>query len=223
MNQRQVFETRLERYCRLKRLSPLTFKKHSFNLAVFCNWLGRKEFNKLNCQNFIIFLQDKGWKVNSINSAISTLKVLTQQLADNGDIEEDFSHKLKVLRQDPFSPILLTQNEVFAIINCPRVWGKYHKYIDRRKYDLYFELLACCALRRAEVLNLRVRDFDFTSNTFRILGKGRKVRTLPIPKLMREKLKIWVMEKGDYDNFIFSGSKGGRMGISTFRDELKKE
>lgn len=217
------YNTMLDRYCRLKKLSPLTLKKHSFNLSVFCTWLGSKELSKQNCQNFIIYLQDKGWKVNSINSAISTLKVLTQLLVDEGELTDDFSHKLKVLRQEPFSPILLNNNEVIAIINCPRIWGKYHKWIDRRKYDLFFELLACCGLRRNEALNLRVKDIDFISGTFRVLGKGSKIRTIPLPKPTGSKLRVWLTDRGvGAEDFVFAGHKGNRMGISTFRDELNK-
>lgn len=223
MSKLSLYQKEMEQYYKLRRLSPLTLKKYIFNLTVFCNWLGSKEFTVQNCKNFIIFLSDKGWKVNTINSAISTLKILTQLLEESREIEEDFSHKLKVLRQEPFSPNLLTLEEVVAIIDCPRIWGKYHKWIDRRKYDFFFELLGCCGLRRSEALNLRVKDISFGSGTFRILGKGSKVRTIPLPKITRDKLKIWLYNrKASDENFVFEGHKGRRMGVSTFKDELNK-
>ena len=213
----------LEQYCKLRGLSILTLNKHLFNLGVFCKWLGRKDFNKEHLRGFVLYLLNKGWKPNTINSAISTLKILSQLLFDQGVVENDLSGCLKSVKVDPFNPILLTLKEVEAIITCPRTWGKYHKWIDRRKYDFFFEILARCALRRNEAINLKVEDFDFENGTFKVVGKGNKLRTIPIPSIIRAKLYLWFLErKAKPENWVFRGQSGGRAGISTFKGELKK-
>ena len=220
---KSLYKEQLEQYCKLGRLSSLTLDKHLFNLKVFCKWLGKKEFNKENLRSFIIYLQDnKSWKPSTVNSMISTLKILSRQLYDNGLAEHEFSYSLRSVKVEPFNPTLLTLKEVEAIINCPRNWGKYHKWVDRRKYDFFFELLARCALRRNEALSLRIGDFDFENGLLRILGKGNKVRTIPIPELMKTRLCLWLLErKAKVEDWVFAG-RNGKSGISTFRDELKK-
>ena len=213
----------LEQYCKLKNLSPLTLQRHLLNLKTFTKRLGRKEITKQRLIDFIIYSQRKGWKPATTNSAISTLKVLCGVLYDRGNTEVDLSTSIHSLKVEPFNPTLLTLEEVERIVDCPRVWGKYHKWIDRRKYDFFFELLARCALRRAEALHLRVQDFNFEDATFRIMGKGSKIRTIPIPEIIKTKLYLWFMErKARPEDWVFIGNRGGKAGISTFRDELKK-
>lgn len=213
----------LEQYCRIKNLSPLTLQRNLLNLKTFTKWLGRKELTKQSLIDFIIYSQDKGWKPATINSAVSTLKVLCSLLYERGDTEVDLATNIHTLKVEPFNPILLTIEEIERIINCPRVWSKYHKWVDRRKYDFFFELLARCALRRAEAQNLRVQDFNFEDGTFRIIGKGNKIRTIPIPDIIKTKLYLWFMErKARPEDWVFMGTRGGKVGIATFRDELKK-
>ena len=218
-----TLKTGIEQYCKLRGLSALTLNKHWFNLKVFCGWLGRKEFNKENLRAFVLYLQDKGWKQNTINSAVSTLKILSQLLYDQGFIENDLSNCIKSVKVGPFNPTLLTLSEVEAIINCPRTWGKYHKWIDRRKFDFFFEFLARCGLRRNEAINLKSSDFDFESGIFKVIGKGNKLRTIPIPTVLGSRLYLWLFErKVTPEGWVFAGQSGGRAGISTFKNELKK-
>ncbi|WP_407931463.1 tyrosine-type recombinase/integrase, partial [Ignavibacterium album] len=42
------------------------------------------------------------------------------------------------------------------------------------------ELLYGCALRVSELCNLKVKDVDFEGSTIRILGKGNKMRIVPV-------------------------------------------
>lgn len=217
------YKNLLEQYCKLKNLSPLTLQRHLLNLKAFAKRLGRKEITKQRLIDFIIYSQKKGWKPATTNSAISTLKVLCGLLYDRGDTEVDLSIGIHSLKVEPFNPILLTIEEIYRIINCPRTWGKYHKWIDRRKYDFFFEILARCGLRRAEAQHLRVQDFNFEDGTFRIIGKGRKIRTVPIPDIMKTKLYLWFLErKARPEDWVFMGTRGSKVGIVTFRDELKK-
>jgi integrase len=48
-------------------------------------------------------------------------------------------------------------------------------------FDLVVKLLFGCGLREFEVLQLRVRDFDFDGNMLTVHGKGKKDRTVPLP------------------------------------------
>ena len=60
-----------------------------------------------------------------------------------------------------------------------------YKEIDKdqknaKLYKLIIELLYGCALRVSELCNLNFGDINIHSKTVRILGKGNKVRIVPI-------------------------------------------
>lgn len=203
-------------------VSLLTVKRHADNLKYFCRYLGRRRLTRRNIEKFIDYYR-KGHKPATVNSAINTIKCFARFLFERKIITKRVTYRLKNLPDDPFTPELLTPNEVRKIIDCPRVWGAYHKWVDRRRYDLYFELLAGCGLRRTEGLSLRVRDFDFINDEFRVLGKGSEVRTIPIPKIIREDLINWIQEKKIKQNyFIFGKKQDQRPTAAAFSDELKK-
>jgi site-specific recombinase XerD len=52
--------------------------------------------------------------------------------------------------------------------------------INSKLYKIIFELLYGCALRVSELCNLNFGDVSISSKTIRILGKGNKVRIVPI-------------------------------------------
>lgn len=54
------------------------------------------------------------------------------------------------------------------------------------------EFLYGTGIRVGELVALDVRDLELASGQVRVLGKGRKERVVPIPKLAREVLALWV-------------------------------
>lgn len=55
-----------------------------------------------------------------------------------------------------------------------------------------FELLYGCALRVSELCNLRIKDISFQENTIRVLGKGAKIRIIPIGDISKEIVKKYL-------------------------------
>lgn len=152
------------------------------------------------------------------------MKCFTRFLYERGKIKKEIHTRLRNVKDEPFKPILISPMQVRQIIDCPRVWSKYHSYIDRRRYDLFFELLAGCGLRCSETLNLKVGDFDFSNGEFTFLGKGSEIRTVPIPSVMLNNLISWVRDKKLRPNdYMFAKERGGRRpSRETFSDERKK-
>lgn len=205
-------------------------------MVLFSGW-AKKEINKNTLRDFILYSKNRKAKTNNglskpmglstytVNSYISTLKRFVNYLwVEEGVLSEDLSGAIRSLRPDTFMPTLLTPAEIYSIIHCPRTWGIYHKWVDRRKYDFFFELLACMGLRKFEALGLKVGDFDFTEDILRINhGKGNKSRMIPIPKSLGARLKAWFDERGSKPTeWVFNSRRGTKIGYATMKDELTK-
>ena len=74
-------------------------------------------------------------------------------------------------------------------------------------------LLACCGLRRSELLNLEVKDLaaDLTSLIVRA-GKGQQDRVVPIPEQCRGALREHLSDAGKWDGLLFTNGAGNRVG-----------
>lgn len=80
-------------------------------------------------------------------------------------------------------------------------------------------LLYGCGLRRAELVQLTVNDYDRTNNTLRVHGKGNKWRIVPVASGAVQALQEWLAVRGEAPGALFcSIRKGGHItsqGITT--------
>jgi len=202
-------------------LSTLT--RHRYNLKYFFNFNGRRKICLRNVEKFVDYYV-QGHRPATVRSVVNTMKCFTRFLYERGKIKKEVHTHLRNVKDQPFKPKLISPGQVQQIIVCPRVWSKYHSYIDRRRYDLFFELLAGCGLRCSETLNLKVCDFDFSNAEFTFIGKGSEVRTVPLPTNTMGSVINWIKEKRFRPNdYVFAKESGGRRpSRATFTDELKK-
>jgi len=57
-------------------------------------------------------------------------------------------------------------------------------------------LAVCAGLRVSELTGLKLEDIDLSSMSIRILGKGRRERTLPLWKTTSAALRAWLAVRG---------------------------
>ena len=84
---------------------------------------------------------------------------------------------------------------------------------DAKKIKAIFELLYGCAFRVSEVCSLNLGDLDFYSMSIRILGKGSKVRLVPIGTKSTEVMKEYLSSLESRSNEIplFVDKSGDRI------------
>lgn len=80
-------------------------------------------------------------------------------------------------------------------------------------------LLYGCGLRRAELVQLTVSDYNRADDTLRVHGKGNKWRLVPVPLGAVQALQDWLAVRGEESGPLFCAiRKGGRLtgrGITT--------
>ena len=209
---------------RRRGLSALTIERRASDLKCFKNYLRFRRLSVKTARAFIDHRLKKGDTSNSIASIVSSLRQFTKFLFEERIINEEIFQFLHAARVHSLArPRIPSVDEVLAIVDCPRSWGKYHKWIDRRRYDLLFLLLALHALRISEALKLKVRDFNFDENTFTFVRKGGDYDTLGMDLNFREKIYQWISDRKLKSNdWVFQAYPGKKPKYSTFREELKK-
>ena len=66
-----------------------------------------------------------------------------------------------------------------------------------RRDRMIIYLLTYAGLRVNELSNLRIADIDLVMKRIRIVGKGMKVRTIPISNILLAELQDWLMFRGE--------------------------
>jgi len=130
------------------------------------------------------------------NQAFNALLFLYRHI-----LKKDFGdHKdIPRAKKSKYIPVVLSRREIDSVI-------KHLSY----PYDLVVKLLYGCGLRLFECLKLRVQNFNFEEGVLSIQdGKGKKSRTVPIPKaLTHELLKQLEAVKTLYESDLRAGYSG---------------
>jgi integron integrase len=84
-------------------------------------------------------------------------------------------------KKSRYIPMVLSRPEIDAILDQLAY-----------PYNLFVKVLFGCGLRLFECLQLRVRDFNFDDGVLTVHGKGKKDRTVPLPKMIMSELKAQI-------------------------------
>lgn len=97
-----------------------------------------------------------------------------------------------------YIPMVLSRPEIDAILTQLS-----------HPFNLVVSILFGCGLRLFEGLQLRVRDFNFDAGVLMVHGKGKKDRTVPLPKTIMAELKAQIEAVGRlHDKDIAEGYDG---------------
>jgi len=140
-----------------------------------------KDMGKNEIESFLTFLATKKRiSPTTQNQAFAAILFLYREVLGI-DISEWDIQTLRA-KERKHIPVVLTKEEVSKILeNMDGI------------YKLIVTLMYGCGLRMSEVLNLRIKDIDFGFEKIYIWNsKSQKDRILPLPKSLKEELKLQI-------------------------------
>ncbi len=164
----------------VKKYSKLTLKSYKEDLADFTKFAENR--NIINIENmnlkflkdFVINLSQNKLQATSLSRKISTIRGLFKYAYINEYILNNPAKNLKNPKIRRKIPDIILKND----------FTKLEEVIQDSDNSLLnlaiFELLYGCSLRVSEVCNLRIVDLDFGKKIIKVLGKGNKIRIVPI-------------------------------------------
>ena len=125
----------------------------------------------------------------SIQLRFSALRSFYKFLARRGVVSASPIKNISLPRRDKRLPKFLTKEQMADLLNAPL--QEYHAAKVAASEDppspapwlrdsAILETIYSCGLRISELCGLRAEDIDWSSQTIRVLGKGKKERLLPI-------------------------------------------
>jgi integrase/recombinase XerC len=203
-----------------KRLSLNTIISYEIDLLSFLKFINIHMNTNLNIDQISRISDDdlsawffervkKGISHRSNARALSSLKSFINYLIKKKIINNS---KLLLVKGPKFLESLprpLTDNQISKIIN--EIKGEKIKWVKMRNLSIVIFMWGY-GLRISEVLNLQLKDTN--TNELRVLGKGNKIRLIPIAEELIVFINQMVTEcpfNLSNNDFIFLGKKGGRL------------
>lgn len=183
---------------REKNYSLLTVRAYTDDIATFEEFIKNRddgatleEVSYSMVRSWIVSLVDAGMANNSVNRKMSSLKSFYKFLLKIKQVEVNPMQKHKSLKtakkvQVPFSEQEL--QDVSGVIDYP---DDYDGLRDR----LIIELLYTTGIRRAELIGLKINNYDSGSRTLKVLGKRNKERIIPVLDCTADLIKKYLTER----------------------------
>lgn len=131
---------------------------------------------------WIVTLAQQGLSNRSINRKIASFKAFYKFLCAKAYMARDPTLQLGTLKLKSGLPVFFKEQELLNLLDNHLFVDTFEGWRDK----LVLELLYGTGIRLAELLALRDEHVDLYDNTIRVWGKGKKVRTIPFPRSLRQ-------------------------------------
>ena len=208
-----------------RRLSPHTATSYRRDLTClrdFCDQAGVARFSDLrghHLRRFAALSHAGGLGPRSIQRRLSGARSFLDFLIREGELKQNPGAGISAPRAPRRLPGTLDPDQMAKLLDIP---GDTPEVLRDRAM---LELLYSSGLRLAELVGLDLGDVDLADATVRVLGKGRKVRIVPVGRAARAAIGAWqkvrVALARDAERALFVGPRGGRISPRTVQERVK--
>lgn len=199
-----------------RRLSPHTASSYARDLDAlleYCATHGIESWSSLDTQHLRSFAAQchrRGLAPRSVQRRLSAVRSLCRFLIREGELRSDPTADVQAPKARKRLPTTLDADTMARLLEF--------RADDRLgvRDKAIMELFYSSGLRLAELLGLDLTDLDLRDRTVRVLGKGRKVRIVPVGRHAAEALSKWLAERATVaavgETAVFVGVNGRRLG-----------
>jgi site-specific recombinase XerD len=197
-----------------KNYSIHTLRAYKKDLESFFDFLREKKKSDVDQKVitfFIGFLLKYGMDARTVARKLSSLKSFFKGLKKMGVISENPAQLIKTPKIKKHLPGFLTYDQIKKSleISDPR---------DRA----IMEILYSCGLRASELVGLNVSDVDFNRDEVKIKGKGNKQRIVPLGRVAKGAVFIYLDNRKSNVPQLFLNNRGGRLTTRSIQYIVRK-
>jgi len=183
-------------------------------LREYLDWhraTGQARMDKATVQAYKAKLQADGLAPSTINLKLSAVRKLAQEAADNGYMDQAIANgvgKVKgVKTAGTRAGNWLTQEQAQKLLNTPDV-----STLKGLRDRAVLAVMLGCGLRRSEVAALATEHVQQREGRWVIVdlvGKGQRVRSVPMPAWTKAALDAWTQAAGITEGLVFRATRKG--------------
>ncbi len=214
-----------------KRYSPRTLALYGKYIEDFYDFVSlsddEDEFASLKSntvRGFVASGLDSGLSARTMNLKLSAISSYANFLVKKGLIVSNPVRRIHRPKQSKKLPEFYTQG---AMENYFEKKRDVEDFVALRDRTIVLTLYST-GLRRAELVNLKISDWDQGRSIFRVVGKGDKIREIPVPRTLSSELETYLSRLrenypvGNKDNFFLTDS-GQPFYLSFVNKVVKRE
>ncbi len=176
-----LIEKYLEEISSIRRYSSNTIKSYKTDLeefSDFCINQDRTELSKITerfIKSFLMVLSEKNLNKKTISRKLAAIRSTFNYAFQNDLISENPLTFISNPKSNRKLPEVVSTNVILEIYKLADEFDENPELVK-----VVFELLYGCALRVSELCDLKYSSIDLNQSQVRVLGKGDKVRIIPV-------------------------------------------
>jgi site-specific recombinase XerD len=197
--------------------SPESKRAYGSALNDFFRWCEAaavSEFSKAAVNSYRVSLEERSLSPSTINQRLSAIRKLAMEAADNGLMPPNIATAISRVKGAKQAGIRigqwLTREQAEDLISAPNVTENKGKR-DRA----LLAVLIGCGLRRRESASLALGHIQLRDARWVIvdlIGKGGRVRTVPMPSWTKSAIDSWIAAADIRDGLVFRAmNRSGRV------------
>lgn len=208
------------KYIQNKNYSNYTISCYEKDLNQYLDFLKENKKNILEVdykflRSYLSMLYDKNYAKKTIARHISSLKSFYKFLFKNNIIDKNPMVLIKTPKLDKKLPKFLYYDDIDALLNVPDT----STFLGLRD-ALILEVLYSTGIRVSELVNIEIKDINFSENTILILGKGNKERYVIYGSKMENLLEKYIKERATFHpnhDYLFVNRYYGKISDRSIR------
>jgi site-specific recombinase XerD len=192
-------------------------RSYEYAIERFIAWYcsePRLTFNRAVVVKYRSFLERRSLSAATINLHLSAIRRLADESAESGWLSPE--HAIGIRRVKGVKRLgrkignWLTRNQAQELVNAAS-----RDSLRGLRDGAMLGLLLGCGLRRSEVVGLNLDQLQSREGRWvivNLIGKGKRLRTIPVPSWSKELLDAWLRHSGVSDGKVFRRVlKGGTL------------
>ncbi|WP_281235014.1 tyrosine-type recombinase/integrase [Flavobacterium gelatinilyticum] len=161
---------------------------------------GVEKVNYSQIRSWIVSLVDSGISNVSVNRKMASLKAFFKFLLKIKQIEVNPMLKHKALKTPKNVQIPFSEKEINDLMFGVGSVSGFEEVRDKLIVDLFY----ATGMRRAELINLLMKNVDLSSSTIKVLGKRNKERIIPLLPIVEEQIVLYLKERESVEEVVDS-------------------
>lgn len=204
-----------------RNLTPNTTSAYRTDLNQFLSFMATRKVSDMSrAENadimaFMLYLREKQYSNATVARRTAAVKSFYAFLVSIRVVTVDPTNTIESPKVEREAPKSLSPNQVDELMELPQRVRSPERTRDRAM----FEVLYCSGMRVSELVGLNIGDIDLSKKIIRCVGKGKKLRILPISESALTALEEYldnaysqlVMEKQSPERTLFVNHRGGRL------------
>lgn len=209
--------------------SPLSKRVYKMAISDFLQYWQENDkpvMDKLFLQTYIAYLQDEGVGESSINLRLAAIRKLTREASElqiwSDTVAAAFASVKNIPQRGKRTGNWLSLKQAQQLINAPDT----STTIGLRDRAMLAVLLGC-GLRRSELINLSIQQFQLRDNRWviaNLVGKRNKTRTVTVPIWAKQAIDDYLDATGIQSGQLFQAmNKSGKIQRDCISPETVRE